>query len=381
MAPAPQGSRPRGLLPLVVSLALLLAAVGLCSWAYLDRLDEGAPVGAREQSAAPRADAAADEQQLDDERPAVVAGDAEDEQGEQEEEAAPALAAPQARAAGVEDLDLPAGWADHGAGDVDKCAITDALVEYTAARISGAKLVKKPYPHVSIDAVFEPKFYKECILPKMPDDRTVRNAFAKKSGSERYSLYITSEKSRASKIASQHNGTTLDGLFWDAFADAFAGPKVGSAWASLFSPVLNKRVGAQNTADPGYFSTSLELSRDFDSYDIPPHTDGPTKFVTHLYYVPKQEIPGAGTLVVTSGSGEEQRGFSASWVQMNNKKYKFKIAEQAKFAPNTAFAFAPCFSSWHAVNKFKKPPNGVRRETIQGVLRLAQKQRIAKKSC
>ena len=42
------------------------------------------------------------------------------------------------------------------------------LLNYTVNRINGAKLVLDPYPHLYLTEIFEPRFYTNCILNKLP---------------------------------------------------------------------------------------------------------------------------------------------------------------------------------------------------------------------
>lgn len=46
-----------------------------------------------------------------------------------------------------------------------------ALLSYTVNRINEAKLVMTPYPHVYITDIFEPNFYRDCILVRCPRPR------------------------------------------------------------------------------------------------------------------------------------------------------------------------------------------------------------------
>ena len=55
------------------------------------------------------------------------------------------------------------------------------------------------------------------------------------------------------------------------------------------------------------------------------------------------------------------------------------MAEQARYVPNSVFAFAPCFGSWHAVPKMTGR-GGFVRDTIQTFLMEATKS-APKKAC
>ena len=52
--------------------------------------------------------------------------------------------------------------------------------------------------------------------------------------------------------------------------------------------------------------------------------------------------------MVRSKRGRLQTGAS-DWLNWNDPD--FEVAAQARYVPNSVFAFAPCFGSWHAVPK------------------------------
>lgn len=55
-----------------------------------------------------------------------------------------------------------------------------------------------------------------------------------------------------------------------------------------------------------------------------------------------------------------------------------QIAEQAEFKPNTAFIFAACWSSWHAVPRIK---TSFQRDTIQAFLKTTKEHHLNKGPC
>lgn len=69
------------------------------------------------------------------------------------------------RSVGIEP-EVDPGTTEYSAatGGSGRCALTSALLNYTLRRIQNAKLSLEPYPHLYVNHVFEPSFYKECIL-------------------------------------------------------------------------------------------------------------------------------------------------------------------------------------------------------------------------
>ena len=125
-------------------------------------------------------------------------------------------------------------------------------------------------------------------------------------------------------------------------------------------------------------SWDAALSRDTIGYEIGPHTDARTKLVSMLYYLPKNHkvSPKSGTYVLRSRTGQVQQGHS----KRCNFGRDFATLKQVKFAPNSVFAFAPCYSSWHAV---RRVDSSEPRDTIQAFLKDARPKalRILKGRC
>ena len=99
-------------------------------------------------------------------------------------------------------------------------------------------------------------------------------------------------------------------------------------------------------------------------YAIGPHTDSEAKWVTTLFYLPKTNIlKGAGgTLVGKFRDGKQQKEGS-KWEGFGG----YNVVKRAPFTPNSVFAFAPCYTSWHAVAPLAMK-GAVRRDTIQAFI-------------
>lgn len=64
--------------------------------------------------------------------------------------------------------------------------------------------------------------------------------------------------------------------------------------------------------------------------------------------------------------------FASRWMKFDG----YEVIRKAQFAPNSVVAFAPCFTSWHAVAAVK---SGVARDTIQAFV--SSKKKILKEEC
>ena len=165
----------------------------------------------------------------------------------------------------------------------------------------------------------------------------------------------------------------IDQDFWEDWARFFGGREIMQAWLVKFKRVVTKRNLDYTTRSQFYYF--MELNRDITGYTIGPHTDSENKWVTTLYYLPSDmsRITQGGTSVVKSKTGKDQKVGSKreGW---NDRQWT--VAKKAAYVPNSVFAFAPCFTSWHAVPRVNQ---AFARDTIQGFI--SSRKQVPKKNC
>mmetsp|Transcript_23374 Transcript_23374/g.51116 ORF Transcript_23374/g.51116 Transcript_23374/m.51116 type:complete len:488 (-) Transcript_23374:365-1828(-) len=263
-------------------------------------------------------------------------------------------------------------------------SITQEHVQYTIDRIKQTPATEEPYPHLYINGIFHPEVY-ACIMTSLPESNKMYQPLfaAGSAGAERYSLQIMEEDVVGPAVASRPKGTSSrkDGKrqfeflpqdstdvnvpFWTKFAKEFGSVPVKLAYMSAMKRTLLKRsVDALKPETARKLHWNMALSRDITGYSIGPHTDSYGKWVTVLYYLPKDySAPReSGTCVMRSKSGMMQ-GQGSPWENWTNTD--FEVAEQAHFVPNSVFVFASCFSSWHAVPQISTQ---FTRDTIQAFI-------------
>ena len=231
------------------------------------------------------------------------------------------------------------------------CAkIKPEWVQHTAQKISRASVVSEPYEHVQIFDVFHPDMY-ACMLRKLPvSDEPYERL---KPGVNRFmiSLYDYKKKAKRKKNKTIQDGFDAD--FWKEFGRVFSGKSFRDRWLALFDRTLTLRNPSWRNYAARELAFKVELNRDRDRYEIGPHTDSHGKWVTMLYYLPKDDTheSDGGTAVIRSKSRREQFGDSTweSWTDPD-----FEVVRRARYVPNSVFAFAPCLSSWHAVPKLQQ---------------------------
>ena len=234
------------------------------------------------------------------------------------------------------------------------CAkIKPEWVQHTAQKISRASVVSEPYEHVQIFDVFHPDMY-ACMLRKLPvSDEPYERL---KPGVNRFMISLYDYKKKAKRKKKKNNKTIQDGFdadFWKEFGRVFSGKLFRDRWLALFDRTLTLRNPSWRNYAARELAFKVELNRDRDRYEIGPHTDSHGKWVTMLYYLPKDDTheSDGGTAVIRSKSRREQFGDSTweSWTDPD-----FEVVRRARYVPNSVFAFAPCLSSWHAVPKLQQ---------------------------
>lgn len=254
-------------------------------------------------------------------------------------------------------------------------------VEHTAQKISGASVVAEPYEHVQIFDVFHPDMY-ECMLRNLPpSDRAYSRL---RPGVNRFmiSLYDhkglgPGSKNSKGKFVRMKSSPAFDADFWGEFGRTFGNADFRDRWLALFDRTLTLRNPGWREYAARELAFKMELNRDRDGYEIGPHTDSHGKWVTCLYYLPRDSSHEAdgGTAVVRSKSGREQ-GADSTWESW--KDPDFEVVRQAHYVPNSVFAFAPCLGSWHAVPKMQA---AFTRDTIQTFIMSTGAKKYKKTHC
>eukprot|EP00241_Pyramimonas_parkeae_P002694 CAMPEP_0114228846 /NCGR_PEP_ID=MMETSP0058-20121206/2579_1 /TAXON_ID=36894 /ORGANISM="Pyramimonas parkeae, CCMP726" /LENGTH=451 /DNA_ID=CAMNT_0001339857 /DNA_START=302 /DNA_END=1658 /DNA_ORIENTATION=- len=269
-----------------------------------------------------------------------------------------------ARGGARSEATTPRGWLQLGA----RCRITPEVRAWTVQKIKSAELAAAPFPHVYLSEVFQPRFYEICIkaaLLNEADNVTQKVYRDASSGRGRYTLRMHDKggvclaKDAAAVERSLRAQFALG--FWESFAKSFAGKAVTRAWLMLFRRVIALRLppeSAENATIPFYHT--MELNRDLPGYSLGTHTDNDQKWVTTIYYLATGDAePHLGTaLKGLSGGRSHTRGGG------RRNKADFDTIEKAHYLPNSVLAFAPCHTSWHAVEYTESV-----RDTIQGFIK------------
>jgi hypothetical protein len=207
--------------------------------------------------------------------------------------------------------------------------------------ILNAPLRPYPYPHIYVPDVFPPDFYAEIQrhMPHPDSMLPIEQARAVRGYKERFVLDI---------------GRSLDGLtpaqsaFWGGFAGWLLSGRLKSLMLSKFKPFVAHRFeGVQGLV----FRDETLLIEDRTNYALGPHTDAPSKVITVIFYLPKDDsqahmgtslyVPKDPARRCAGGPHHDRAGFD-------------RVATMP-FKPNSMFAFVKSDHTFHGVEKVLDP--------------------------
>jgi FkbM family methyltransferase len=180
--------------------------------------------------------------------------------------------------------------------------------------IKKAEMIDYPFNYLYINGFFSPTTYSKLV-----------NNFPEK--------YEPIEKTRGTKGYPKRFTATLDNGYWKDVSDVLLDGK--------FKKVLLDKFNIKGDG----FTEDLLLVRDYEGYQIPPHTDSLRKVITVLLYLPEDNsIEHEGTSIYVP----KEKGFTCD----KGIHYNFDDFEKvwtAPFKPNSALIFARTNNSFHGV--------------------------------
>jgi hypothetical protein len=165
---------------------------------------------------------------------------------------------------------------------------------YVQYQIMNAPLRTYPAPHIYVEQIFPPDFYKR-LIDALPDDSAYMRLVDTKRVSPEYS------PQRLSLFPNQLEQAQLDierRVFWQRVfqtfgSEEFAGTVLAKFQATIFQRFM--KPGDQQIPSINY-GAEVFLMRDLTNYSLGPHTDSPAKLVSVLFYLPSaDDRPDLGT--------------------------------------------------------------------------------------
>lgn len=133
--------------------------------------------------------------------------------------------------------------------------------------------------------------------------------------------------------------------FWDDFTKVLLGNDFAQVLIDKFRPDFIKRFGDSELK----FGSDTRLVRDFENYQIKPHTDTPLKAISLLFYLPEDaSMEHLGTSVFVPKDPD----FRCEG-QRRHPFEQFEKVYTAPFLPNSVFGFFKTNYSFHGVEPIK----------------------------
>lgn len=228
--------------------------------------------------------------------------------------------------------------------------------EYVRYQIANAKVSNYPFPHLFVHPVFPTEFYEELLAHLPPTSiLTHINEYGtvgvvnSATGKVVQSAAIDDERRYIGDLATLEEDEELNGRgdLWRRTADWIMSDAFRSLVVQKFAEGIRQRFGehAKLITD-----SDSRFVRDFTAYLIRPHTDMPSKLVSLLFYLPRDEsMRNLGTSIyrpldpAMRCDGTTRHPFK-----------KFKKVATMEFLPNSMFGFLRTDQSFHGVEQIQE---------------------------
>lgn len=156
-------------------------------------------------------------------------------------------------------------------------------------QIANAPIRMFPFPHVYVENVFPPDYYRE-MRARLPSKEAFRTLNALGRVGEDYPesrLVLPVTPGHLERAAESVRG------FWSLLAEWMLGGNFGRMMVGKFGEFIGQRLGDLGQAR---FHDEALLVQDYTTYALGPHTDSPAKVLSFLFYLPADDSqPHLGT--------------------------------------------------------------------------------------
>ena len=205
-----------------------------------------------------------------------------------------------------------------------------SLIDHVVSRIRAARASERPFYHLEFESIFPEDVY-AAMLHAMPSAADYRPMSGRSKGHDLADGTHTRVKIDLFPEYIRHLPADKRRV-WRMVGNALCSRPVQAAFVERLAPGLEARFG-KDFANVGLYPIPI-LTRDIPGYRITPHTDTHWKGITVQLYLPRDERHAhIGTIFherLSSGALER--------------------VSQARFAPNSGYAFAVGDNTWHSAD-------------------------------
>jgi hypothetical protein len=216
--------------------------------------------------------------------------------------------------------------------------------EYVIYQIANSPMREYPYPHIYVDSVFPPDFYRELRRnwPTAENLVTLESTGRVPRGAYPQRFIMPLRDDEVEKLPPDRR------QFWKEFSEWLLGShRFMEALIEKFEPFVKQRFGAE-LPEVGFLAEALVV-RDHTNYKIGPHTDATTRLMSLLFYCPDDDsLRHLGTSIYTP--------IDPDFRCQGGPHYPHKMFRKVvtmEYRPNTLFAFFKTDHSFHGVDPIK----------------------------
>ena len=217
--------------------------------------------------------------------------------------------------------------------------MTTNVEQHVVERIAAAPVMARPYPHFYVENIFPDDFYAalrdnlpadEAYLPLGETGRVTKGAYMER--------FVLAMNKRGIAGLPEHGRP-----FWRDFTSWFMDGPMLTALCSKFVGAAKSRFG--ENCEKIALSPEILMVRDRTKYAIGPHTDSPQRFLSALFYCPKDNsMEHLGTSIYEP----LDRSFRC-WGGPHYGFDKFANVGTMPFRRNSLFCFVKTDNSFHGV--------------------------------
>ena len=212
--------------------------------------------------------------------------------------------------------------------------------KYICNSIANSDLHKDPFNHLYIKNFFSKDFYNKLLYFIPSKEKYIQINKTKSVSSdypdERYIFDITPESfSKLNKEQKLFFGEVINCLLSKEF----------------FHSVISKFANIEFKVNPDKLNIRMALVKDFTNYNLGAHTDSINKFMTFLFYLPKDDSHRhIGTSLYQLKNKPNKNIIYNNHYSENETKELFEEKKLAEFLPNSVLIFPRTDFSYHGVS-------------------------------
>ena len=228
------------------------------------------------------------------------------------------------------------------------------IEEHLIKKILDTSVDHVPFDHVFIENIFPNDFYYELVknLPNISQYTSIKDTgtVGQNYSSERYIINFE----QTTKFESV-NFTNL----YNQLISALISKKLFNTVSNLFIKSIKKRIDNFSEKEKEKFGIKnynfdlrAALVKDLTKYSLGAHTDSISKYITFLFYLPKDNsTEDIGTCLFKPKKEKEKHNFNSNHYTKDETKELFDEVKTCPFKKNSVLIFPRDHMSFHGVNK------------------------------